>query len=1142
MTVTKNNSEHDKKTSKYRSILTRAPIIAVVSILLAGAILCAISFVAYSNFAIESYSNQAAGIATGIAGSINYELFYQSVHGGSPDEYWLGLYRLINVIYSRLEETAYIYIVVPCRDDMFAYYASTAIAGGFLVSEPDPGVFGVNTEEVFLHGNIVTTGISDEGGWGALVSGLAPIMDPDGTVIGLVGVDFFAGPIIERAIYSTLRLSVFIMILSVVTGVILSVNNRYAIAQNIKAFERTRESNARAALVLEAMPIAAFLTRRVPSDNGEVIEILECNEAIRTLLGFRSKDETKARLMDSFQLPSEYKSVEDMTKEYAYTAYREGSSNFTTTMKSVKNELIPVNFLLVRVNYNDEPALAIFVNDLRKEKRVEEAEKKAQLLLRALPVACVLFDSKFNILDCNRATLELFLSSKDNETSLYSEGDEEKGFASCDLKCKGCKNYGNSHCRAQNYFVNNYRHIFSEYSLSDKEIDEHISKHCNAALSVNLENELYGLEQGLVTFYGEPIYCEVTIVPVKLSEDLGFACYIKDVSAERLRIVAEEGSKAKTRFLAQVSHEIRTPMNSIMGVAEIEMQKNIHTADTEEAFLRIFNSSKSLLSLINEILDLSKVEAGKMEIMPVSYDTASLIADVSQLNLIYMGSKKINFSLDIDERIPVRLIGDDLRIRQIFNNLLSNAFKYTAEGDITLKIHISETSSDDVINLMTTVTDTGQGMSSGQLGELFNSDYTRFSEEKNRTVEGHGLGLNITHSLVELMGGEIQVESELNKGTTVTVNIPQIVNSKQTLGREVTESLANFDNFGLYAESAPEFEHEPMPYGKVLVVDDVESNLYVAKGFLRPYRLAVETAQNGSEAISLIESGKEYDIVFMDHMLPGMDGVEVTKILRSSGYTHPIVALTANAAGGISQLFLDNGFSDFISKPINPRKLDTCLRTFIFEKQSTEVIEHARAKFPKQKSENGKKDISEQLKNSFMIDAERSIEVLESVLRSVENLDEGLLKLYVIQTHAIKSALANIHKSNLSEKAGILEDAGRTRDIATIQNQTPEFLVELQEVVKLLSLRKKDESVKSVEDYTATGNLLLEISEACEAYDTQKEQELIKTLKKMPLTTETSRVVEQIEKHLLFSDDEEAAELAKQAANDILNKAQEKAK
>jgi len=949
-------------------------------------------------------------------------------------------------------------------------------------------------------------------------------------------VSFFAEPFIGRVVYNALAMGVFIVITSIITGVTLSVNNKRAIAQNIRALEQTRESNKRAALILEAMPIAAFMSRRVSSDDGEIIEILECNESIRRLLGFKSKEETKSGLKSTFQLPADYIRVEDMTKEYAYTAYREGSSSFTTTLKSVANELIPVNFVLVRIEYDGGPALAIFVNDLRKERRVEEAEKKAQLLLRALPEACILFDSKLNLLDCNRATLELFMSPQEPGAGLYMESEEEVWFVNCDLKCKGCKNYGSSYCRAHNYFVNNFKHIFSAYSMNSEEFDEHILKHCNAALKANFENEIYRVEQGLTDFRGESVYCEVTIVPVRLSDETVFACYIKNVSAEKLRVIAEEGSKAKTRFLAHMSHEIRTPMNSIMGIAEIEMQKNTHTVDAEEAFLRIFNSSRSLLNIINDILDLSKAEAGKMEIVPVAYDTASLISDVSQSNLIYMGSKNINFSLDIDEKIPARLIGDDLRIKQILTNLLSNAFKYTTEGDITLKFHISEKLNCDSVLLVITVADTGQGMSSEQLGELFNSDYTRFSADKNRAVEGHGLGLNITHSLVELMGGEIQVESELNKGTSVIVNIPQIVNSRQTLGREVAENLANFESIGLYVKNTPEVEHEPMPYGKVLVVDDSESNLYVAKGFLRLYKLSVETARSGKEAISLIESGKEYDIIFMDHMMPGMDGVEVTKILRSRGYTHPIVALTANAVEGVSRLFLDNGFSDFISKPINPKKLDTCLKTFIFEKQDFNVIEQARADFPIQKSGDRKKEISEQLRKSFLIDADRSIEVLETVLQSVENLDEGLLKLHVIQTHAIKSALANIGNFNLSEKAGMLEGAGRSRDIATIRDQTPDFLHELREVVKSLSRRKKDKLLSSFEDYATTGRLLREISEACETYDTQREQDLLKALKEMPLTLETAMVVDKIEKHLLFSDDDEAAMLSKQAADDIQKK------
>jgi len=396
--------------------------------------------------------------------------------------------------------------------------------------------------------------------------------------------------------------------------------------------------------------------------------------------------------------------------------------------------------------------------------------------------------------------------------------------------------------------------------------------------------------------------------------------------------MAEESNRAKSRFLARMSHEMRTPMNAVRGIAEIELQKNIHNPETEIAFSRIHNSSGLLLSIINDILDISKVEAGKMELASEVYGTTSMIVDTIQLNSMYIGDKRIGIDVRVDENLPRTLIGDEVRVKQVLNNLLSNAFKYTDEGIVKLSIHV-EDHLDDVM-LIISISDDGHGMSQDELEVLFDEFY-RSIHEKNRIIEGSGLGLAITHQLVHIMGGKIDVESEVGEGTTFTVHLPQKKHGNEVIGSEVVENLKNRETALRYQKKQTKREIQPMPYGRVLVVDDVETNLFVAEGFLTAYEISVDFANSGAEAVAKIKSGEIYDIIFMDHMMPGMDGVEATKIIRELGYDHPIVALTANAFSDSMKMFMENGFSGYASKPIDFEQMDVILKRFIRDKHES---------------------------------------------------------------------------------------------------------------------------------------------------------------------------------------------------------------
>ena len=407
-----------------------------------------------------------------------------------------------------------------------------------------------------------------------------------------------------------------------------------------------------------------------------------------------------------------------------------------------------------------------------------------------------------------------------------------------------------------------------------------------------------------------------------------------------IKDLAEQSNRSKSIFLAQMSHEIRTPLTAILGAVEIQLRKKAFSPDTEEAFNTIYNSGELLLQIIDDILDLSKIEAGKLELAPAKYDIPSLINDTAHLNRLRYESKPIDFKLRLDENTPLELIGDERRIRQILNNLLSNSFKYTQTGEVEMSIGAEPGRDNETVTLFLQVSDTGQGMNAGQIKRIFD-EYARFNMETNHGISGTGLGMSITKRLIDMMNGEILIESEVGKGSVFTVRLPQKRCGSTVCGAELAESLRNF-SFITPISKKEWSEYEYMPYGKVLVVDDVEFNLYVAEGLLAPYGLRIETAGSGVEAVDLIKNGNEYDVVFMDHMMPKMDGLKATKVLRDLGYSRPIIALTANALVGQAEMYLANGFDGFLSKPIDSHQLDVLLTAFIRDKKPPEIVEAAR--------------------------------------------------------------------------------------------------------------------------------------------------------------------------------------------------------
>lgn len=598
-------------------------------------------------------------------------------------------------------------------------------------------------------------------------------------------------------------------------------------------------------------------------------------------------------------------------------------------------------------------------------------------------------------------------------------------------------------------------------------------------------------------------------------------------------------TQQRSNFLATMSHEIRTPLNAILGMTEIQMQNIMHSPATTEAFIKINNSGNLLLNIINDILDLSKIEAGKLELVPVKYDVASMINDIVQLNYIRYEGKQIEFNIEIDENIPAVLVGDELRIKQILNHLLSNAFKYTDSGQVTFSVNaeLVGRAGSVLVTLIFQIKDTGHGMTSAQVSKLFD-DYTRFNLEADRTTEGAGLGMTITRNLIELMYGKISVKSAVGEGTTVTVRLPQKTDGpgiKGVIGKELANNLQQHKMGNIIKFKKSQISHEYMPYGRVLIVDDVETNLYVAKGLMVPYGLKIDLAVSGFEAIEKVKEGNVYDIIFMDHMMPKLDGIEATKLIRETGYTHPIVALTANALAGQADIFLKNGFDGFISKPIDVRQLNVTLNKLVRDKYPSEVIEAAQKKKAEmdKKQENSlfSREIDPQLAVIFARDAQKAAAVLETLLQN-NFQTESDIQLYIINVHAMKSALANIGEVELSKVALKLEESGREKDIQIMTSETRGFIDELHKVIKKINPNDANEDIEDSEDaIILLRNKMQVIKDSCLSLDKKTAKSTLNELKEKTWSSKTKDSLNLISEHLLHSDFDKAAAVAEEYLN-----------
>lgn len=539
---------------------------------------------------------------------------------------------------------------------------------------------------------------------------------------------------------------------------------------------------------------------------------------------------------------------------------------------------------------------------------------------------------------------------------------------------------------------------------------------------------------------------------------------------KRLVLQTEDANRAKTNFVLNMSHEIRTPMNSIVGITEILLRSR-HSPKEQEYLLNIQSSGRVLLTIINDVLDCSKMEAGKMQLFDEPYDTCSLFHDlrISMENRI--GHSGLELIYDIDQDIPCKLKGDMGRIRQVIINLVNNAIKYTEKGSVRFSVHVRQKNTDKVM-LYYEVADTGIGIRKEDHKILFDA-FQRVEMDRNRYVEGTGLGLTISQNLVNMMGGVIEVESEYGKGSRFFFTIEQTI---------IDPTPVSAVNYNGQKDNVTEKEAECLfiaPEAHILLVDDNELNLVVAKELLKPLRMQIDTAENGLQAVKMVR-GSQYDLVLMDHMMPVMDGIEAAKAIRAlpeDKYQKlPIIALTANAMVDARKEFLNAGMNGFVAKPIDFARICNQLKLWLPKDLVRDVPkEEAKKLLADDLSDREIQPEDPQMGFSFEEGVNhcgskaalmKTIRIFYRTIDSKANkieqcLKEGLISDYVIEIHALKSSALLIGAVPLSEAAKELEDYGKQGKTEVLEEKTPDVLTLYRDLKNILRpYAEKEEDAK----------------------------------------------------------------------------------
>jgi signal transduction histidine kinase/ActR/RegA family two-component response regulator len=684
----------------------------------------------------------------------------------------------------------------------------------------------------------------------------------------------------------------------------------------------------------------------------ENLRLVDCNAEVLNMFGVSDKSEV---LADFFKFSPEYQPDGTRSKDMGETLLRQALENGHCASRwlhiTSRGEQIPCEMTLTRAARSGTRMVVVYMRDLREHARMlAEIEKNNTLLHAVNETASILLTADSTSFE--RSCWQCFeMLGKDIEVNKIriwqSYTNEIKSYYALKYEWSDTDDFEKSRSVAPEILTSKVFADWKEAFLAGQCINGPSDSFTPA-----IENFL--LERGIVSVLVVPIFLENEFWGFSSFADMGkkrtFTAKEESILKSGTLILAsamtrnnmtqnliearEEAianTRAKSAFLATMSHELRTPLNAIIGFAGIQMQNSL-PKETCADFEKIHNSGSVLLGIINDMLDISKIESDSFELIETEYDLASLVNDTVQFNIAGIDSRPIVFELALDSNIPSRLLGDELRVKQILNNILSNAFKYTQRGKVVCSIGFEN---QERFLLVVSVEDTGMGIKTEDMRKLF-SDYSQLDSSAHRKIAGTGLGLSITKKLVDMMDGEISVESEYKKGSVFTVRIPQTIVDGTPIGKQTVDNIQSLKFSEDKKNATKLLVRANLSYARVLVVDDVQTNLDVARGLLLPYGLAVDCVLNAKKAIDLVKNGARYDAIFMDQMMPVMNGAEAVRAIRAidSDYAKkvPIIALTANAVTGSEEIFLDSGFDAYLSKPIDLMRLDAALNHFVRDK------------------------------------------------------------------------------------------------------------------------------------------------------------------------------------------------------------------
>ena len=607
----------------------------------------------------------------------------------------------------------------------------------------------------------------------------------------------------------------------------------------------------------------------------------------------------------------------------------------------------------------------------------------------------------------------------------------------------------------------------------------------------------------------------------------------KTLAAKKSERLAQSATEAKSNFLANMSHEIRTPINTIMGMDEMILRETSEKK-VEEYAIDIMSASKTLLSLINDILDITKIEAGKMEIIEGEYSFIELMHDVINGANIRIKEKGLELNIDVDENVPCEMFGDDVRIKQILTNIITNAVKYTHEGHIDVSVRCNS-NLDNTVDLTFSVKDTGIGIKPEDIKRLFES-FERLEVSRNRNIEGAGLGMAITQNLLKMMDSNLKVESEYGVGSNFSFTITQGIVSVEPVG-DFEQRMAHMTSNYEYTTS---FE---APNAHFLVVDDNAMNRKVFVALLKEARVKITEAASGYECLELMQK-EHFDMIFLDHMMPGMDGLETFKEMESLENNMckgtPVIALTANAVAGAKERYLTLGFHGFLSKPVVPAQLEKMIRDFIpedlmeyHEENENEEIRHNRVykvELPEIEGVDWEYALLHFPDTNMVfqtaMDFYNSIDYEKEELLSYYNAFETdrPIEDYRIKVHAIKSMANTIGATALGGLAKTLEYAARDGLDDRIMVLTPILIEELDAMKERLGILQENVDKPAMEDMDEFNALLEMLKMALLTHNSEQADNIMRQITSYSYPPEIQSDVDELNMHILNLEDEEAME------------------